>query len=298
MTRFSLIVLIGCTLAIPMTGTASAQSSTEASLVAAADGQPGAAAQTTLEGTVVSSSRSTVIIRGKDGQARLFVIDRDTVRPSTIPPGATVSIVSKPGADPNAPVAVTITVTAQPPKPGEAPAEAAPAEPIPPAMRRLEQNIIQQTRKYRMGVHVGAGLDPEIVIIGVQAEFGPFFNERVSARPNVQFGFGEVTDFMGLNFEGVYRLGQEVRNWRIYFGGGPAVNFTKLGFDVPVDPDEDEPADGDETNDDDGFDFDDFELDAGLNFVAGAQSRNGMFVEVRASAYSRPTLRFAVGFNF
>jgi hypothetical protein len=168
-------------------------------------------------------------------------------------------------------------------------------------MRRLEQDIMDQARKYRMGVHVGAALDPELVLIGVNAEFGPFFNERISARPNVQFGFGEVTDFMGLNFEGVYRLGQEVRNWRIYFGGGPAVNFRKLGFAAPADADDDEeePPDGEEADDDDdGFDFDDFEFDAGLNFVAGAQSRNGMFVEVRASAYSRPTLRFVIGFNF
>jgi predicted DNA-binding transcriptional regulator YafY len=29
----------------------------------------------------------------------------------------------------------------------------------------------------------------------------PFFGERLSARPSVDFGFGEVTDLMALNFE-------------------------------------------------------------------------------------------------
>ena len=288
MTRFSSIVLIGA-LAAPMTSTAFAQSSEEAPLFStaagrsngaplfvAAAGQPGAAAQTTSEGTVVSSSRSTLMIRTGDGQARLFVIDRDTLRPASIPTGARVSVVSKPGQDPNAPVAVSIAVTAQPPKPGEAAVEETPPEPVPPALRRLESSISRSARRYRMGVHVGAALDPELVMIGVQAEFGPFFNERISARPNVELGFGEVTDLMALNFEGVYRLGQEIRNWRLYFGGGPSMNFTKLGFSV----------EGEEDPEDD-FDFDDFELDAGLNFVAGAQARDGgMFVEMRAVAYS------------
>ena len=37
-------------------------------------------------------------------------------------------------------------------------------------------------------------------------QVGPFFNENVWARPNIELGFGEVTTLVAINFEGIYRI--------------------------------------------------------------------------------------------
>jgi hypothetical protein len=49
-------------------------------------------------------------------------------------------------------------------------------------------------------------LDPELVLIGVQAQVGPLFNPNVFLRPNAEFAFGEVTALFALNMEAIYRL--------------------------------------------------------------------------------------------
>jgi hypothetical protein len=127
-------------------------------------------------------------------------------------------------------------------------------------VRQLEQSIKRQTSRFRLGIRGGAALDPELIMIGAQSLIGPFFSNAIWARPNVEFGFGEVTDLIGFNFEGIYRVPVTERNsrWGFFFGGGPAFNFVKLGFtqEGVVEQDED-------------FSFDDFDLDVGLNIVAG-----------------------------
>ena len=75
-------------------------------------------------------------------------------------------------------------------------------------------------------------------------------------------------------------------NWSFYFGAGPAFNFIKEGFE------------NEDATDDDDFSFDDFDFEAGLNILAGIQSRNGMFLELKSSAYSKPAIRFIVGYSF
>ena len=100
----------------------------------------------------------------------------------------------------------------------------------------------------------------------------------------MELGFGEVTTLIALNFEGIYRLpvtAQQGR-WAVYAGGGPALNFSKLGF-------------SDEELEED---FDDFDMDVGVNVFLGMQSRNGMFLEMKGTAYSTPHLRFQIGYNF
>jgi hypothetical protein len=49
-------------------------------------------------------------------------------------------------------------------------------------------------------------LDPELVLIGVQAQVGPLFNPNVFLRPNAEFAFGEVTALFALNMEAIYQL--------------------------------------------------------------------------------------------
>ena len=55
---------------------------------------------------------------------------------------------------------------------------------------------------------------------------------------------------------------------------------------------------GEFDNDDDDFSFDDFDLEVGLNFFLGLQSRTGMFLELKVTAYAEPNLRFGVGYRF
>jgi hypothetical protein len=83
--------------------------------------------QTTVS-TVVSVSRTTMVVRTADSLFRLFVLGPDTFKPSTIPPGASVSVESRPGPDPNAPTAVSVMILAPPPA-GEKTEDV----PIPPA---------------------------------------------------------------------------------------------------------------------------------------------------------------------
>jgi hypothetical protein len=255
--------------------------------VAPVDAQPAAGSQTTT-GIVISSTRTTLVLRTDKGDYRLFELNSSTTRPDQIPVGATVSI-SAPAPDASGvAVATQVRVTAPPaPKP-PAGAPAPQDEPVPPAVRQLEQSIQRQTARYRLGVRAGVALDPELVMIGAQGLIGPFFNENVWARPNLELGFGEVTDMIALNFEAVYRVPVTERGgrWAMFFGAGPAMNFVKLGFD----------REGEDTDDD--FSFDDFDLEMGLNLLAGVQSRGGMFLELKATAYALPSMRFIVGYSF
>ncbi len=125
-------------------------------------------------------------------------------------------------------------------------------------------------------------------MLGAQGLFGPFFNENVLARPNLELGFGEVTDLIGMNFDAMYRLPitQRSGRWSMFLGAGPSLNFVKLGFS------------GDNVDQDEDFSFDDFDLDVGLNIFAGFQSRQGMFLELKSTVYAAPGMRFVVGYSF
>jgi hypothetical protein len=198
-----------------------------------------------------------------------------------------------PANDPSTPpIAESVQVTSAPPPKvaaltGEAPA-APPAEdePVPASVRQLERTIQRQTNRYRLGVRGATSLDPELFLFGVHSQMGPFFNENVWARPNVELGFGELTTLLALNFEGVYRLPVVSRasRWNIYVGGGPALNWSHRNFVEETDRGK--------------IDFGDMDLDVGFNFLIGIQAREGLFLELKSTAYSIPTIRFEIGYNF
>jgi hypothetical protein len=259
---------------------AAAQSTTAA--------QGASAAENSATGTVVSSTRTTLVIRTDPGEYKLYELNSDTTRPAALPPGATVNVASMPLVDgASVPVASMVRVTAQPVQ-GLQPKPATPDEPVPQSVRNLESSIQRQTGRYRVGVRAGAALDPELIVLGAQAQIGPFFNENVWARPNLEFGFGEVTDLIGLNFDGIYRVPVTNRNsrWNFFFGGGPVLNFVKLGFERT-----------DIATPNESVEFDDFDLDFGLNILAGVQSRGGMFMELKTTVYADPGMRFVIGTN-
>jgi hypothetical protein len=236
----------------------------------------------TLTGTVVSSTSRTMVVRAENGQYVLIVLDRNTERPAAIGVGSRVRVNSREDDD-GVRIARRITVT-------QAAAAGTPApsdEAVPTRVRTLERQIERQMRRYGAGVRAGIGLDPEIITAGLQARVGPFFDDNVSFRPSVEFGFGEVTKLFALNLEGIYRLPVSVRGgrWSAYVGLGPSFNFISRNFE--------EAERGDRS-----IDFNDFDFEAGLNILGGVEFRNGMFVELKSTAYSRPSVRLFIGYNF
>jgi hypothetical protein len=183
----------------------------------------------TVEGTVVSSSPNTMTVRLDDGLHQLFSFESYTTRPQAIPNGARVRTVSTPSEDPGLRIAQSVEIVQSPPQQ----ATLAPASPIPPSLRQLEQDIERQARRYRVGVRAGVGLDPEMVLAGVHAQLGPVFRSNVWFRPNVEFGLGEVTALIALNMEAIYRFSgsSQQGRWSAYAGAGPGFNFTHQNFE-------------------------------------------------------------------
>jgi hypothetical protein len=238
---------------------------------------------------VVSSTRNTLVVRGEDDRVQLFVFDRNTEKPASITAGSRVRVVSTPGEEPGVRVATDITILEPAAKSAQAAAGTKTAQPVPPEVRRIERSIERQLRRYQAGVRAGVALDPELVLLGVHAQVGPFFNPDVYLRPNVEFAFGEVTTLFALNLEAIYRLPVSSRQgrWSTYVGAGPAFSFFHQNFERELGEDRD-------------IDFGDFSGDVGLNILGGLRYRNGMFLELKSSVYARPTpaLRLIIGYNF
>ncbi|HEY8550644.1 MAG TPA: hypothetical protein VIL35_11865 [Vicinamibacterales bacterium] len=247
------------------------------------DQQTAAAEQQEAVGTVVSTTRSTLVVRTDDGQFRLFVLEPDTQRTGTLAAGATVRVTFTPDETGEAPAASAVAVTAPPRAQTTA---GRPEDPIPPRVRQLERQIERTARRYRAGVRGGVGLDPELVTVGAHATLGPLFTNRLYARPNVEFAYGELTTLFAVNLEAIYRLTPRLSRtrWSPYVGGGPALGFTHRGFEG--------------TDDGRSFDFDDLSFNGGLNLIGGVEKASGAFMELKATIYADPTFRFLVGYTF
>ena len=157
--------------------------------------------------------------------------------------------------------------------------------PPPEKVRNVENEIKRETRRWRLGVRAGAAFNPELFLFGVQSQIGPIFHPRVQFRPNAEFAFGEVTDLVALNLEGVYRFSADYRkgNWIPYIGAGPAMIFIHQNFQRGRQ-----------------IDFGNFDYETGFNVLIGTQNRRGTFFEMKTSLYSGPApkLRLIVGHTF
>jgi hypothetical protein len=146
--------------------------------------------------------------------------------------------------------------------------------------------------RFGIGVQGGVGLDPELIVFGAHGTFAPIFHPRVEFRPGIDFGVGELTTTFGINLDVLYRLAGSAGRWRPYFGGGP--NFALSHRDLNLDEGDLE----DEIDDPNRFDFSDTDFEGGFNFIAGARTAGGMFLEMKATAYGVTNIRLLVGFNF
>lgn len=246
-------------------------------------------AESPLTGTVVSASRNTMVVRNENGLYQLFVFDTDTVKPRLIPVGSRVRVVSTAGDESSFRAATSVAITDAAPKPQAAGTSTADSPVVPPEVRRVERDIERQVRRYRVGVRTGVALGPELIMIGVHAQVGPFFHRDLSLRPSVEFAYGEVTSLFALNLEGVYRLPISSRQgrWSAYAGLGPGFNFLHQNFNR-------------QNGEGSRIDFGEFHGNVGLNILGGIQYRSGMFVELKTSVYAAPapTLRLIFGYNF
>ena len=140
----------------------------------------------------------------------------------------------------------------------------------------------------RIGVKGGVAFDPELITIGVQAEFGPLFR-NFWVRPTAEYGFGEVTNIASISPEMVYYLpftgyGRDGARWNSYIGGGPTVAFTRRNF---------EGFPGHEIEG-----FTDWDTDFGMNIFVGVARTSGAFFEIKGTAWAVPSVRLYVGYAF
>jgi len=122
------------------------------------------------------------------------------------------------------------------------------------------------------GVRGGVSVDPDQFYFGGHYETGALV-DRLHFKPNLEVGFGDDLTLVAVNFEFVYKFPSR-RDWTLYAGGGPAMNFYSF----------DDDRDGD--------------TEPGLNFLIGAEARNGLFFEVKIGAIDSPDLKFGVGWTF
>jgi hypothetical protein len=170
-------------------------------------------------------------------------------------------------------------------------AAVAPQQNVPAKAQDVEDKAEQVAKRFGVGIQGGVGLDPEIIDIGAHATFGPIFHRGITFRPGVEFGFGEVTTMFAVNLDVLYQLPGATRStrWTPYVGAGPNFGLSHRGVSS---------ADLSPSNDVNRFNFGDTTFDAGINFIAGARNRNGLFVEMKATAYGVSNVRLLAGFNF
>jgi len=235
----------------------------------------------------MSSSNNTLVIKVSPNQYRLFVFDKNTVKPATLAAGSTVRVISTQTDDPEVRLAALVEAIPAPTPPPAPPSgdAAVPAEPdvVPQSIRETEQALNREVRKFHLGIQGGLALDPELMDIGINARFGPFFSKSLEFRPSVDFGFGEVTKLFALNGDFIYNMGgQRGARRNVYFGGGPQFNFLQKSFT------------------DHDVNFSDFHYSTALNIVLGVRMRTGLFTELKTSVYANPApiIRVIVGYSF
>ena len=238
-----------------------------------------------VEGTVASAGRDTLVVRSDDNQFHLFTYANGTARPRGLVQGARVRVTSDAPDENGTRAATNVAVISGSSSSQGTTDKGAQTAPVPQKVRDIESDIRREGRRWRVGVRAGAAFDPELLMFGVQSQIGPILHPRVQFRPNAEFAFGEVTDLVALNFEGVYRLSAANRRgaWTPYLGAGPAMIFIHQSYQAGRQ-----------------ISFGNFDYETGFNVLAGVQNRRGTFVELKTSLWSGPApkLRLIFGYNF
>jgi hypothetical protein len=156
--------------------------------------------------------------------------------------------------------------------------------------------IERTARRFRLGVEGGAGLDPEIIDVGIHMNVERFIRNSMTFRPGLEIGAGEITTLLNINLDVLYTFADftEETRWVPYVGAGPTFGLSHRGVsaDDVDDPDIDELADRNR------FDFSDTDFNGGINFIVGMRKPSGVFFEMKATAWGVSNIRLLAGFDF
>ncbi len=168
---------------------------------------------------------------------------------------------------------------------------------VPQAVQQAERDVERTARRYRIGVHGGVGLDPELIVVAVHGAIGPIFRPAIQFRPSVEVGVGELTTMMAVNLDVLYSFNSSVGDdrWTPYAGAGPTFGLSHRGFETEEGDKVDEngvPTDRSR------FDFSDTDFNGGVNFIVGMRRVSGMFFEMRSTAWGVSNVRLLAGGSF
>lgn len=125
------------------------------------------------------------------------------------------------------------------------------------------------------GVRGGVSIDPDQFYFGGHYETDALV-DRLHFRPNLEVGIGDDVVTTAINFEFIYKFPSRSA-WRLYAGGGPAVNFYSH--------DSNGHGDGSST-------------EGGFNFLIGAEQQQGLLFELKIGVADAPEVKFGVGWTF
>lgn len=173
---------------------------------------------------------------------------------------------------------------------------------VPAGVERAVAEAESTARRFGAGIQGGIGLDPEIIDFGVHATLGPILRPTLQARPGLEFGLGEITTLFAINLDLLYTIPGFAPEtpWLPYVGAGPNFSLSHRGFETD-DGDSDNVDLGNSVDVDDDrsrFDFSDTDFNGGMNFIVGMRRQNGMFFEMKATAWGVSNVRLLAGFNF
>ena len=174
----------------------------------------------------------------------------------------------------------------------------------PPPAQRAQSEVTRTARRFNLGVQGGAGLDPELVDVGVHGQFGPIFTENFAFRPVFEVGAGELTTMLGINLDVLYTFGASGRDtrWTPYVGAGPQFGLSHMGFETDdlsnIDVDGVTIVDNRTDNTPNRFDLGHTYYTGGMNSIVAINIKPGAYFEMKATAWGVSTIRLLAGFNF
>ena len=250
-----------------------------------------------VAGTITAVGRGSFVLWGDDGNFAVYSMDRNTVGVPTLTNGTRVRVTTAANDNDDAPLALAID--ALPPREGLAPQ--AGDDNIPVSVRQLSAQIERQAKKFRVGAAFGAALDPELISLDAFTTFSPGRSARFAFRPGIELAFGEVTTLFGIHVDALFGFPgiRPTTRWAPYFGVGPSFSFSHRGVDEEEFITGDLPPGTTPTQEEeDRFDFSQFDWDNGFNFIVGARTPRGAFIELKATAYGVASIRMLGGFEF
>ena len=171
--------------------------------------------------------------------------------------------------------------------------------------RDTQSQVAREAHKFGFGVVGGVGLDPELIDVGAHATFGPLFKRDLVFRPGLEVGVGEITTVLNINLDFIYTFTDEKEPSGLspYIGVGPAFGLSHRGFSteetdhVTTSGTTTTTATATTTTPN-RFNFSDTDFNGGLNFIVGMRKANGVFFEMRATAWGVSNIRLLAGYNF